>query len=420
MPRVFKLTQRTVESVSCPPGKKDILLFDGELRGFGLRVTAAGGKSFLAQYSMPAGKRRVALGAFGALTVEEARRRAKTVLGAAADGRDPFAERRAAAETARQAEAEAAYSFAAMIEAWAKAREGDRRPSYLREAVLCLKRNLPAWQDRAASGITLGEAVRAIDAVKATKGTVAANRTLAYARAAYGWAAKRQHVAVNPLKGIERAGRETARERVLSADDLGAIWRGCEALSPTLAGYVRVLLLTMQRRDEVARMRWTELDNPADPTVWTLPAERAKNGKAHIVHLSDPARVIIRSMPRIAGNPYVFAGKLGKPVAAFGYAKNEIIAAMAKAGEAIADWRFHDFRRAGVTALAGMGFPPHVCDRLLNHITGAIQGVAAVYQRAEFLAERRAALDAWAAHVLRAAEGRPDVDNVVSLSRKAG
>jgi integrase len=285
--------------------------------------------------------------------------------------------------------------------------------------VACIRRNLPTWQDRAASGITLAEAVQAIDGIKEAKGTVAANRTLAYARAAYGWAAKRQHVMVNPLKGIERAGREAARERVLSADDLGAIWRGCDALSGALAGYVRVLMLTMQRREEVASMQWSELDDPADPTTWVLPAERAKNGRAHIVHLAEPVRAIIRAMPRLESNPFVFAGKQRKPIAAFGYAKNKINEAMAKAEQPLADWRFHDFRRAGVTALAGMGFAPHVCDRLLNHVTGAIQGVAAVYQRAEFLTERGAALDAWAAHVLRAAEGKPDADNVVTF-RSAG
>src|SRR5450432_694400 len=117
-----------------------------------------------------------------------------------------------------------------MLLAWSKAREGDRRPSYLREAYACLKRNLPQWKDRPAGSITLVEAVRALDAIKADKGTVAANRTLAYGRAAYGWAVKRQHVPVNPLRGIERPGKEISRERVLDAEELGAIWGACDKL----------------------------------------------------------------------------------------------------------------------------------------------------------------------------------------------
>ena len=162
-------------------------------------------------------------------------------------------------------------------------------------------------------------------------------------------------------------------------------------------------------------MRWSELDSPNHPTTWTVPAERAKNGKAHIVHLSEPVRAIIAALPMLRGNPFVFAGQANKPVAAFGYMKGRIEAEIEKAGASIPDWRFHDFRRAGVTALAGMGFPPHVCDRLLNHLTGSIQGVAAVYQRQEFLAERKVVLTAWAEFVLDAAEGRVHQGNVVPI-----
>jgi integrase len=419
MAKPRKLTQRSVEAAVCPPGKRDVLMFDSETRGFGLRVTAAGRKSFIAQYRIVTGKRRVPIGAFGVLTVEQARQAARAVLGAAAQGGDPFIERKASADVARRAMVEAKYTFARMIEAWADARQGDRRPSYIREAVACLKRNLPSWQHRAASGITLGESVRALDELKAQKGTIAANRTLAYARAAYSWAVKRQHVLTNPLKGIEQPGRENARERLLSADELGAIWRAAGELGATLGAFARVLMLTLQRRQEVASMRWVELDDADNPTVWTIPGERAKNGKTHIVHLSEPVRTIIPALPRVNDNPFVFAGKAGKPIAAFSYAKAQIERSLSKAGRVIPDWRFHDFRRAGVTALAGMEFPPHVCDRLLNHVTGSITGVAAVYQRAEFLNERRAALDAWAEYVVAYGEGRKGADNVLRLTRTA-
>jgi integrase len=415
MPKMSKLTQRSVEAVICPPGKKDALLFDRELRGFGLRVTTSGGKTFLAQYRTAGTKRRVALGPFGALTVEQARKAAQVVLGEAAKGGDPFADRKAKMQAARAAKAESEYTFRTMVKAWSDAREGDRRPSYLREAVACLTRNLPMWRDRAAGSITLAEAVRALDTIKARKGTVTANRTLAYARAAYGWAVKRQHLMLNPLRGIERPGREKARERVLNAEELGAIWRACSILGPTLSGFTRTLMLTMQRRAEVAAMRWSELDNTADPTVWTLAAEQSKNGRPHVVHLSEPVRAIVRAMPRLNGNPFVFAGRAGNPIKAFNYAKAEIEAALVAGSNSLPDWRFHDFRRAGVTALAGMGFPPHVCDRLLNHVTGAISGVAAVYQKAEFLAERNAALDAWAAHVLAAADQCEKTQNMAQL-----
>jgi integrase len=408
----MKLTQKTIETLACPEGAKDRLVFDSELCGFGIRITPAA-KIFLVQYQTPAGKRRVKIGAWGALTVERARREARALLGDVARGRDPYAEKLAQAELERQAKAEAVYTFGHMVEAWADARNGDRRESYLREAVLCLKRNLSSWLERPAALITLQEAVRALDALKAAKGTVAANRTLAYARAAYSWACKRQALAANPLKGIEQPGREVPRERVLTPHELAQIWRACDSLSPVFSSFVRVLMLTLQRREEVGGLRWDELS--PDLAVWTLPGERAKNGKAHVIHLSEPARAIIREIPRVHGNGHVFAsGSDGKHISAYGVAKQNLEHAL---DGAIGNWRFHDFRRSGVTALAGMGVAPHVADKLLNHVTGTIQGVAAVYQRHEFLVERRTALDLWAKLVLAAVEGREAGENMVQFAK---
>jgi integrase len=294
-----------------------------------------------------------------------------------------------------------------MIEQWADARSADRRPSYLKEAVACLNRHLPQWQGRPAASLTFAETVAALDGIKAAKGIVAANRTLAYGRAAYSWAVRRQQVPANPFRGIERPGREVARERVLSSEELAAIWRACDALNPIRAAFVRTLMLSLQRSGEVARMRWQELDSTVDPTVWSLPAERAKNARGHIVHLSEPVRAIIRELPKVRENDFIFAGRGSDPIDAASHTKDQIEAALAQSSSNIPNWRFHDFRRAGVTALAGMGVAPHVADKLLNHATGSIQGVAAVYQRHEFLNERAEALDAWAEFVLGAAEKLP-------------
>jgi len=427
-----RLTQRVVETASCPPGRKDVLLFDGDMRGFGLRVTAAGGKSFLAQYSTAAGKRRVALGAFGVLTVEEARKKARAVLGDAAEGRDPFAERRAAGAVQKAAEAAAkaratedAFTVRKLVEGWQAAREGDRRASYLGIAAAALKRHFAGWLDRPAVSITRGEAVRELDRIKADAGPTAANRVLSYGRAAYGWAHKRQAIAVNPFAGVEAPSRERSRDRVLSAGEVSEIWRATGALTEPYGAFVRVLLLTLQRREEVAAIRWDELDSAEHPTVWTLPAARAKNSRASIVHLAEPVRAIITAQKRRRDVPFVFPAASGNPISAFSAAKRKLDSTIAaKRAEADPEaptlpcWTLHDFRRAGVTALAGMGFAPHVCDKLLNHVSGAIRGVAAVYQRAEFLPERRAALDAWAAHVVASAEPGERAANVVEMQRR--
>jgi len=194
-----KLTQRVVDAATCPADKKDRLMFDRDLPGFGVRIGRNGVKTFLAQYSTAAGKRRVPLGAFGVVTVEEARKTARAVLGEAAGGRDPFAERRAAAMTQKAAEItakararEEAFTVVMLVEGWQAAREGDRRSSYLRIAVAAIKRHFAAWLDRPAASITTAEAFRELDRIKGEIGPTAANRCLSYSRAAYGWAVKRQ------------------------------------------------------------------------------------------------------------------------------------------------------------------------------------------------------------------------------------
>ena len=123
----------------------------------------------------------------------------------------------------------------------------------------------------------------------------------------------------------------------------------------------------------------------------------------HLVHLADPVQGLLDDLPAVKGNPFVFAGERQRPIDGSSHTKEQIEAELHRLGTPLEDWRFHDFRRAGVTTLARLGFGPHIPDKLLNHVSGTIHGVAAVYQRHEFLAERAAALDAWAGYVLASA-----------------
>ena len=164
-------------------------------------------------------------------------------------------------------------------------------------------------------------------------------------------------------------------------------------------------------------MRWSEVS--ADLAVWTIPAKRAKNGAAHVVHLAPEARAVLAGVPRFAASDYVFTTTGTSPVSGFSKAKVRLDAAVAAAraeaaatcgaeAETMPAWRLHDFRRSAVTWLAGPPhrFPPHVCDKLLNHVaTTGLSDVGRVYQRAQFLAEREAALEAWAQHVVACGEG---------------
>ncbi len=410
-----KLSDAVVAALVCPAGRKDVMFFDTQLKGFGLRVTAGGARVFLYQYRLGPKVRRHPLGDWPTITAAQARRLAEVHRGAVRGGGDPVAEKRAKRNAQLEAEATAkrdklavAFTFEALLSAWETRGLAERRASYRVDALRRLRKSLAPLLDRPASAITRVEAAAILDVLARTNGPIGANRIMAYARASYGWGMKANLVEANPFSGLVPPGRERPRDRVLTDGEVGAIWRAAGTLGPVHGAYVRFLLLTLQRREEVAGATWSEFS--AYLSMWTVPAERAKNGRAHLVHLAAAAVKVLQGVPRSVRRELVFGLPGGGKLTAFSAIKRSLDASMKaeaaelarKAGQDAAPvpaWTFHDFRRTGVTTLAGLGFAPHVCDRLLNHVTGAIQGVAAVYQRAEFLAERKAALEAWALHV---------------------
>jgi integrase len=415
-----KFSDKLVAALNCPAGRKDALFFDGELRGFGLRVTSAGTRTFIFQYRAPTGVRRMPIGTFGTeLTTAQARAKAERLRGEIRDGRDPVAERTATREAAiaanaaaKAAAAEVAFTVRELLKVWDEKHLSTMRESYRQDAKSRLNLHLVGMLDRPASSITRAEVVRQLDRIAAAAGPTTARRVMGYARSAWGWTRKRGAIAGNPFEDLPSLGREVSRDRVLDAAEIGAIWNAAGELGGVHGGFARFLLLTLCRREEAARMTWGELS--ADGSRWTLPAERAKNRSAHVVQLAPAARAVIDAVPKIKGNDLVFAVSEKKGLSAFSFIAKRL-------GQPDGDnaWRLHDFRRTGVTVLAGMGFPPHICDKLLNHVGGTINGVAAVYQRQEFLAERKAALEAWAAYVIACAEGRHAATNVVPI-RAAG
>ncbi len=409
------------------------MFFDDRLKGFGIRVMPdrADGtprKVFLLQYRADGKVRREPIGDWGTeLTTAQARKRAEVLRGQVRERRDPVAERladrnrqRVQAVERKQAQLEAAFTFGKLVTAWETRALSLRRNSYRKEATARLRQSLAAWLPRPAAEITRSDAARILVELARDRGPIGANRTMAYARACFGWAIKANLLQANPFAGLAAPGRERARERVLAADELTALWRATDALATVQKAFVRFLLLTLQRRDEVAGVTWVEFST--DLTNWTIPAARAKNGRTHIVHLVPETRELLGALTKSSAHQIVFATPGGKKLSAYSaikrvlderIASDEAKAAMAEGRQAISmpGWTFHDFRRSGVTALAGMGFAPHVCDRLLNHVTGAIQGVAAVYQRAEFLTERKAALEAWAAQIVPTTSETVDVND---------
>jgi integrase len=398
----LKLTETTITKLTCPPGKKDVLIFDEIQRGLAVRVTASGGKSYLVQYTVGGVKRRVPL---GALTLALGRSAAAAVLGEVAKGQDPAGERKAKALEAKVQAERDTFTLAALVDQWAALSLADKSESYRGEAVRAVRKAFAKQLPLPAADLTRADVVRVLDEVTASGSPQMASRAVSYARACFSWAMKRGTIEASPFVNLPLVG-VVRRERVLTDDEVRAIWQAT-GKPGTFTAIVRLLLLTGQREGEVAGMAWSELS--ADGAVWTVPANRAKNGKESIVPLSSQARAVIEGARRYEGNPLVLPGEHGV-YQGWGRAKDRLDAA-----SGVSDWRLHDLRRTVATGLQKLGVRFEVTEAVLNHIGGSRSGVAGIYQRHTWADEKAAALAAWGARVETIVEGREAGSNVVAM-----
>jgi integrase len=419
------------------------LVFDTVSPGLGVRVTAKGTRTFIVQWTDPVTKRKVRepVGIWGSLSIDQAREAAKVRLGQVAKGINPRAERlRLKAEKDRE-RAEAALSFEVLVDEWSQLHLAHRRKRYREEAQRVIKHTFVDLLKRPAARIARAEIIDVLDKLVRSAKAVTAARSLAYARAAFNWAAKREKVAQNPFVGLPVATVTVERERVLSDAELADVWAAVETMTYPWGPFFRIAILTLQRREEVAAMRWSEI--APDLSVWTMPGARMKNGKPHDVHLSRPAQAVLRALSdarskdRRGGEDeicdFVFSTTGKTSISGFSKAKAHLDAAIvevrAKAAAAdaresapLVPWRLHDLRRTGASTLARLGFDTIAIDKLLAHQPTKLRGVAAIYQRYDFADERARALDAWAEHVLTSNPGeceRP-LDNAMLVVVGAG
>jgi integrase len=208
----------------------------------------------------------------------------------------------------------------------------------------------------------------------------------------------------SPAEGVPLPTKEVARDRILDDSELTQVILAARKIGGPYGAIVEFLALTGQRREEVACLDWEELD--LAQRIWTIPKARTKNGKAHIVHLSRQALAVLERTERRGLLAFTLLGT--KPFQDFTHAKRRLDQL-----SGVTEWRLHDLRRTCVSGMARLGIAPHIADKILNHQAGTISGVAAVYQRHDFLAERRAALDEWGAHLDRILASTSHEGNIV-------
>jgi integrase len=231
----------------------------------------------------------------------------------------------------------------------------------------------------------------------------------------FAWACERDLLEASPCYGVRSPSQEVSRDRVLGDDELRLVMRAASSLEAPFGPFMKMLALTLQRRSEVAGMRWSEI-NWAEG-LWTLPAGRTKNASEHIVPLPGAAINILEAMKatRFANSDYVFTGTGRSPVSGFSKVKRQLDALIAaENGEALAPpWRLHDLRRTGASKMPRLGVALPVVEKILNHTSGSFAGVVGTYQRHSFADEKRQALETWAAFLDRLCGG---ADNVAELA----
>lgn len=236
--------------------------------------------------------------------------------------------------------------------------------------------------------------------IATSNGPIAANRARAALSALFTWAMQEGLVEANPVVGTNRAVRERSRDRVLSDAELTAIWQACG--DDDYGRIVQLLILTGQRREEVGGMRWEEIDLVS--ARWSIPPERTKNHRPHDIPLTAPALNIIRGLQRRRDRAFVFGEGRGS-FQGWSKARAGLDRRAAKVGQPLAPWRLHDIRRTMAARLAELGIQPHVIEAVLNHVSGHKAGVAGIYNRALYSAEKRQALQLWAEHLRSLLDG---------------
>jgi integrase len=400
-------TDRFLKSVKPAPAGKRVILYDAQVPGFGIRMTDkscpadVGAFVLVARYpgsSNPAPRR---IGDYPAMSLAEARDIARQWREDVQRGVDPKVKEaeRLRAEARRRAD-----TFASVFEAFAEdhlatLRTGDGVKRAIANHVL------PRWGDRPIRDLTRGDVSELVRVVKKSA-PIAANRVLAHLKTFFRWAVRQDIIENSPAASVERPAKENRRERVLSDRELREVWRRAADLGYPFGDFARLLLMTGQRRSEVANAEWKEFD--LDQAMWTIPAPRMKGDVTHEVPLPEPVVAVLREMPRGAG-PFVFSTTEGRrPISGFSKAK----AALDSMLEEVEPWTFHDLRRTMRTHLGGLPVPTNVAEMIIAH---AQPGLHRVYDRHSYRDEKRRALELWNARL--AAIVDPPTGNVVSIAR---
>jgi integrase len=373
----MRLTDKAVAALTVPDGKSEIIVFDQELAGFGVRLRRGGSRRFVYQYKVGGTNRRFT---FKEADAARARRAAEQLAAKVTLGGDPQAEK-------ATVHAAASDTFAKCLARYLARPQGKRRDTTIAEIRRHLLVNLAPLHPIHIKGITRRRVAEELSNITTERGPVQANRTRSNLIGFFGWAVGEGYLDINPALGTNR-NEEVARDRVLTAAEIKAVWHAGEG---EIGDITKLLLLTGLRRDEIGDLKWSEID--FEKRMINIPASRMKNHRPHTVPLCGTALTILERRPR--KHEFVF-GRSGRGYSGWSAAKIRLDAV-----SQIAPWRLHDLRRTVATLLSDeCKVMPHIVECLLGHVSGFRKGPAGVYNLANYHDEKAAALATWEKYVL--------------------
>jgi len=402
----MKLTAREIDRYQPPEGKSDHIEWDDDFSGFGLRYRN-GKRVWLYQYAFGSGKKRVSgrmtLGEYPALPPAKARSIAEDHYADVRRGGNPAAEK-------KQRRQEAHHTFGRLVSGYLEAKQSELRDNSYVEIKRYLDDYAKPLHGLPATAIDRKAIADLLDII-ARRGPVTANRARTSLSALFSWAMQKGLHDANPVIGTETR-KEKSRDRVLTDGELAIVWN---ALSDSdYSDIIRLLILTGQRADEIAGLRWSEIDFDGD--MISLPGERTKNGRPHEIPMSAAVRHILWARPQSDARDFVFGRGVG--FHGWGRCKERLDKAIEdKFGKPLPHWTTHDLRRTAATRMVDLGEGPHIVEAVLNHVSGHKAGVAGIYNRSLYKAEKAQALSKWATHVLATARGKKS--NVTPIRGRA-
>lgn len=375
-----RLTDASVKAIKAPEiGRAEYP--DDLITGLRLRVGAGGRKAWIIRTRAAGKPINKKIGSYPIMGLGDAREQAKKLLLEVQQSGVPRTKR----------------TFGMLADRWLEKVAKPNNKSWVMQKRRLEIHVMPDWRHRQLDSIRRADVRELIDHIE---GDVAPNRVLTLVRTLFRYAIAQDWLDASPAEGIGKPKEEAPRDRFLSMIEAATVYRATDMLGYPWAGYFKLLLLTGQRRTEVAAMRWDELDLMEGS--WLLASAATKSSRSHLVPLSSEALAILRSTPRLGD--YVWTSDGRTHVKGYAKAKATLDRLLGAGGDdALKPWRLHDLRRTAATHMVRLGVTETIVARVLNH---APQGITArTYALHSYEPEKRHALEVWGAEIVCARTG---------------